>query len=146
MDSFSKIGPKVLLCCVAAIFVFHAAGCNHTQDVAVPVKMSEYIKLSTSQKRDLPSRTVLLLNIQRVTDQQLPAKDRIYSFSMVRKFYQDEPMLREGLAAIVDKPKTPYRLSKTVKNFLLTLPPTFPDMKEQPIAKAPQIPPKENRR
>ena len=92
------------------------AGCEQPM-ARPPVSLAEYQRLSPPNA--YPLQTIVMHNMVRVLDNDLPTPQRLESFRLVAQIGDEDASARKQLAAVLSQPNVPPELYQAVLTYLL---------------------------
>ncbi|MFA6133757.1 MAG: hypothetical protein WC869_07050 [Phycisphaerae bacterium] len=103
-----------------------------------PCTVDQYDQARAAGGRaNYPRQTILLYNLQRVTDSDLELQPRINSLNLVARLGGDEPVVLEQLASVLSNPSNPPDLQREVLEFLLRK--NYPELTQYVIKVLPHV-------
>lgn len=124
-----------LFLCAAALAAI-AGGCAPAAP-PLPASISEYEKVQKTNPQAYSTHVILLHNMQRVLDVELPSGERVSSFGLVAVLGEEDPNVRKQVAAVLADPKAPLELQQAVLAFLLKK--DYPDLASYVVAAMPNL-------
>jgi len=95
------------------------AACEPVRPDRPPITVSEYDNMLRDQPQQYPRHTILLHNLQRVLDTDLPPEERMESLRLADRLGGGDPDVQAQLASILTQPGNPAPFREAVLTFLL---------------------------
>ena len=84
-----------------------------------PTSRAEYGRMQRSKPQAYPAYTIVLHNLRRVFDRDLPTQERMESLRLAMDLGEGDPDLRARLVAVLSAPDAPMEMRREVLDFLL---------------------------
>lgn len=84
-----------------------------------PTSRAEHSRMQRANPQAYPAYTIVLHNIRRVFDRDLPTQERMESLRLAMDLGEGEPELRARLVAVLSAPDAPMEMRREVLDFLL---------------------------
>jgi hypothetical protein len=115
-------------------------GCTAQEIAPPPVTVEQYANPDKSrQASQYPPRTVLLHNLQRVTDPHLDPNARVESLRLVTRLGGAEPDVRQQLQVVLADGQTPEKLRRACLELLMRHEAASPDLAAHVAASLPRL-------
>ena len=121
----------ILVAAAAAV-----SGCVHPQPTP-PTSLPEYDKMLRKDPHAFTEQIILLHNIQRVLDKDLPPAKRVESLKLADRLGGGDPQVRAQFASILTEPDNPPALKEAVLTFLLKK--DYPELAAYVVKSLPQV-------
>jgi hypothetical protein len=115
------------------------AGCGGMPASPPPSSPPEYEQMRIGNRTAYPRQTVMLYNLQRVLDRDVPAPQRAASLKLVSRLGEENHSVRVELAKVLASSDTPAELRKEILQLLLKR--NYPDLTGHIVQVLPELDP-----
>ncbi len=103
---------------IVVAFGLLAAGCDSGL-VTIPRSVSQYDLMQKNTPGAYPDQVILMHNLLRARDKDLPSAQRVDAVQLVNKIAPNDPQVREGFMDILGNPSTPAEVRSVVLEIVL---------------------------